>query len=448
MECEQARQFMNAFLDKEINDQELKKLNEHLDSCESCTVEFEELKYMVQLMGEIDLKELPLGFENELHEKLVLASKEMASEKYVGHQSAVKTNIFGSFIEKLSHFKMKRSYYAYAAIPAIMVIVIIATKGFLGQPKEEQAMAMESYDMLQETTAGAMYGDSNDGNRAGIEVAPISPSFSGAVEQENAFAKGSAPEATTEAALLDNKAKNDYRDGRMIIQTASLRMDVEKYDDVMTALKATVTDSGGYIENESTAYKNYNSETDNLKYGYITIRMPSEAYSTTLEQIKVLGLVTMNASNASDITKAYRDTAAEIENLKVTEARLREIMNQAVEIADILTIENELTRVRGSISSYEKQIKDWESLVDMTTITVELNEVKSLKPIVEPIDESLFGKAKEGLINTINDIRRTVESFVIWLVANSPILVLLALAAYILSIIIKRRKKGGTKNEK
>ncbi len=448
MECEQARKLMNAFVDKEIDDESLKKLNEHLDSCESCTVEFEELKYMVQLMGEIDLKELPLGFENELHEKLVIASKEMAYEKQLDKQIDVKTHFFGNIIDRLSQFRMKRSYYAIAAIPAIMVIVIIATKGFfIGQPKGEQAVAMESYDMLQETTAAAMYGDSSDGNRAGIDTAPSAPGITGVEEQENAFAKGSSPEATTEPSMLNADA-DDYREGRMIIQTANIRMDVEKYDDVMTTLKTMVTDSGGYIENESTSYKNYYSETDNLKYGYITIRMPSEAFNATLEQIKALGLVTMNASNASDITKAYRDTAAEIENLKVTEARLREIMNQAVEIADILTIENELTRVRGSISSYEKQIKDWESLVDMTTITLEMNEVKSLKPIVEPIDESLFGKAKEGLINTINDIRRAVENFVIWLISNSPILVLLAIAAYIISIIYKRRKKGGTKNEK
>jgi hypothetical protein len=448
MECEQARKLMNAFVDKEIDDESLKKLNEHLDSCESCTVEFEELKYMVQLMGEIDLKELPLGFENELHEKLVIASKEMASEKQLDEQSVAKTHLFGGIIERLSQFKMKRSYYAIAAIPAIMVIVIFASKGFfLGQAKEEQAVSMESYDMLQETTAAAMYGDSSDGNRAGIDTPPSAAGITGVEEQENAFAKGSSPAATTESSLL-NADTDDYRDGRMIIQTANIRMDVEKYDEVMTTLKTMVADSGGYIENETTSYKNYYSETDNLKYGYITIRMPSEVFNATLEQIKALGLVTMNASNASDITKAYRDTAAEIENLKVTEARLREIMNQAVEIADILTIENELTRIRGSISSYEKQIKDWESLVDMTTITLEMNEVKSLKPIVEPIDESLFGKAKEGLINTINDIRRALENFVIWLVSNSPILVLLAIAAYIISIIYKRRKKGGTKNEK
>ena len=301
MECEQARKLMNAFVDKEINDQELKKLNEHLDSCESCTVEFEELKYMVQLMGEIDLKELPLGFENELHEKLVIASKEMASERLPEKHLGEKTHFFESLIDRLSQFKMKRSYYAIAAIPAIMVIVIIASKGFfLGQAKEETAISMESYDMLQETTAGAMYGDSADGNRAGIEVAPSSPGIAGVEEQENAFTKGSSPTATTEPTML-NVDTEDYRDGRMIIQTANIRMDVEKYDDVMTTLKAMVMDSGGYIENESTAYKNYYSETDNLKYGYITIRMPSEAYSTTLEQIKALGLVTMNARDRKSV---------------------------------------------------------------------------------------------------------------------------------------------------
>jgi len=427
MECEQARKLMHAFIDKEINDHETNKLNEHLDACESCTVEFEEIKYMVQLMGEIDLKELPLGFENELHEKLIIASREMETEKPFSNQK----RWFEGIIERLSHFKIKRSFYAYAAIPAIMVVMIIATKGlFLGQSKGDSA-SMEAYDGLQDTTVSFVYGEALPG-----------------VPEESANAKGSTQTFTSDPVQIETDNLDHYREGRLIIQTASLRMDVEKYDDVMTSIKSMVTDLGGYIENESTAFKNYNLESEKLKYGVITIRMPATAYLATLNQIKGLGLVTMDASNAADVTKEYRDTAAEIENLKVTENRLREIMNQAVEIEDILTIENELTRVRGSISAFEKQIKNWEALVDMTTISVELNEVKSLKPKVEPIDDSLFGKAKEGLINTINGIRRSFENVVIWLITNAPILALLALAATLLSAVYKKFKKGGTKNEK
>ncbi len=422
MECEQAQKWMHAFIDEEINEQAFKKLNAHLDSCESCTIEFEELKYMVQLMGEIDLKELPLGYENELHDKLIVAAKEMASEKPI----ADRRPLFGNLIGRLSQFKMKRSYFAYAAIPAIMVITIFASKGFLGQQNADKAMSADSL----------MYGESTDGSMAG------------AFDQENVFTMEKSTAMAPQATNSPSDSTNDYREGRMIIQTASLRMDVEKYDDVMTELKAMISGAGGYIEDESSSYRYYNSDSDNLKYGYITIRMPSDAYNASLDQIKALGLVTLDSSNASDITKAYRDTASEIENLRVTEGRLREIMAQAVEIEDILSIENELTRVRGSISSYEKQIKDWESLVDMTTITVELNEVKNLKPKVEAIDESLFGKAKDGLINTINSIKHTFENFIIWLITSSPILVILALASYVISVIYKKIKRGGTKNEK
>lgn len=424
MRCEQARQLMNAYVDREINDQEQNKLNVHLDSCESCTVEFEELKYMVQLMGEIDLKELPLGFEEELHEKLLMAAQEVKAENKVNEKQNSLTNILNT----VKRFKWKRIYTAYVALPLVLMIVVLASKGLnLGGAKYESAVAASDLDdgyMQMETTA-AMFG-------RGEMESEESATFSKSMDSANYLTAAPAePPSTTDG---------DYREGRMIIQTASLNMDVEKYDQVMETLKNKVAASGGYVENESTSFKTYYSDTDNLKQGYITIRIPANGYNTILSEIKALGLVTMESSNANDITKMYRDTASEIENLKVTENRLREIMEKAVEIEDILAIENELNRVRSSINMYQKQIKDWEALVDMTTITVQLNEMKSLKPVVEPIDDSLFGKAKEGFIRSINNIRRSIESLIIWVVANSPFLVMLTIIALVISVIYKKRR--------
>lgn len=433
MRCEQARQLMNAYVDREINDQEQNKLNVHLDSCESCTVEFEELKYMVQLMGEIDLKELPLGFEEELHEKLILAAQEVKSENRVNEKQRSLSNIFNV----VKQFRWKRIYTAYVALPLVLVMVVLASKGLnLGGAKYESAVAASDLDdgyMVMETTA-AMFGHGEMESEEGA-------SFSKSMDSAN-YLTIAPSEAPAEA---QTTSEGDYREGRMIIQTASLNMDVEKYDQVMETLKNKVAASGGYVENESTSFKTYYSDTDNLKQGYITIRIPANGYNAILSEIKALGLVTMESSNANDITKMYRDTASEIENLKVTENRLREIMEKAVEIEDILAIENELSRVRSSINMYQKQIKDWEALVDMTTITVQLNEVKSLKPVVEPIDDSLFGKAKEGFIRSINNIRRSIENLIIWIVANSPFLVMLTILAFIISVIYKKRR---TKNEK
>ncbi len=458
MNCEQAKQMMNAFIDAEINDQEMDKLNTHLDSCESCTVEFEELKYMVQLMGEIELKELPLGYEEELHEKLILASLEMNEVKALNHSSneSEKNEFqnshegpFNGIVRSLKNFKFNKKFYTYAAIPAVLIIMVFATKDFWNASKDESSLASDEY-MVMETTAAAMeYGRVSDGAGIVTGSAPDVSFTESTSLKSNALTVGTvAPNGDAPSVDISNTdtiVEDNYREGRMIIQTASLQMDIEKYDDVMTQLKAYVTNANGYIENESTSFKYYISDTDQLKYGYVTLRIPAEGYNSVLDQIKQLGLVTNDSSNATDVTKAYRDTASEIENLKITEARLRDIMSQAVEIADILSIENELTRVRGSINSYEKQIKDWESLVDLTTITVTLNEVKSLKPVVEPIDESLWGKAKEGFINTINAIKHFIEQLFIWLIAKSPYLLGLAVIAIFTKLIYNKRRKSHEK---
>ncbi|MDN5352611.1 MAG: hypothetical protein PWQ12_1532, partial [Clostridiales bacterium] len=80
MNCENAIELMNAAIDGTINANEQAKLERHLETCESCTIEFEDLKYLVQVMGDTDLKALPLGFEEELHEKLVTAASEIQQE--------------------------------------------------------------------------------------------------------------------------------------------------------------------------------------------------------------------------------------------------------------------------------------------------------------------------------------------------------------------------------
>lgn len=418
MKCEQARDLMHAYVDDQVQSKEIEKLNQHLDSCESCTVEFEEIKYLVQLMGEMDLKALPKGFEEELHEKLVLAAQDFEKPSW-----------FDVIIKKLKTFKMKRMYYGFAAVPVMIMIVVLATRGFnpLKGSMDESAMDVMEYGMIEQETAAA----SLDGN--GLRTA-----FTESIQP----AAGASPEINAKSEDLSNleDLNLEYREGRLIIQSANLRLDLEKYDDVIAQIHEMVNQTGGYIESESTSFKYYNSDEDNLKYGYLTLRVPAEGYGSIITSIKSLGLVVNESNNASDITKMYRDTAAEIENLKVTEARFREIMAQAVEIEDILNIENELTRLRGSISNYEKQIQDWEALVDMTTIYVELNEVKNLKPVVEPIDDSLIGKAIDGLIGTVNGIIRGLENMFIWIISVSPYLIALAIGGFIVGKLYKKRR--------
>ena len=417
MKCEQARLLMNAKLDGEIDEKQMSQLNAHIDSCESCTIEFEDLKYISQTLEDLELKTLPSGFEDELHKKLLLAKDEMRfTEKKAPNIN--KTKI------------LSKKYFGFAAAAAVFAIIVFTAPRLMYQTKSAN---FESEDMY---ATGVM-----DSNRAAVEESGVM----------NEMAPSEAPETpeAAKAGMVDSvsltmteSTEDEYRDGRMIIQSTNISLDIEQYDTVVNQITQWVNESGGYIESHSTNLKTYYSDSDNLKQGYLTLRIPAAGYGTLVGQIKSLGLVLNESSNASDVTKAYRDTASELENLKVTEKRFREILSQATAIEDILSIENELTRIRGQINSYNKQLKDWEALVDLTTVTVSLNEVKSLKPTIEKIDDSLWGKSKEGFINTVNQMRRAFEQFIVWLISSIPVLVVLIIIGIIISIFYKRRKKN------
>jgi hypothetical protein len=441
MNCENAIELMNAAIDGTINANEQAKLERHLETCESCTIEFEDLKYLVQVMGDTDLKALPLGFEEELHEKLVTAASEIQQE----------TGGFSIKKEKmktlLNRFSQRKWQYGLAAVAVFAVVFVMSgpiLNGFRMGASSVSSMrgasdsvSPEAYEGIPETTAATiMFSEAMDSSAMKNNLliasgADGSPEYG--IATEDSAATG---------AVVSDGTDETYRTDRLIIYSANLSVSLEDYEGAVASIESWVNASGGYIENSSTNVKAYLENQETLKYGYLTLRVPVGEYTSIVENIKSLGLVTSENSYADDVTKQYRDTANTIENLKVTEARLREIMNQATDVSDILEIENELTRIRGQIDNYEQQIKDWEALADLATIQVSLDEVESLTPVIEPIDNSLWTRAKEAFIGSINALSRGLENIFIWLVANVIYLIIwfiIGVIAY--RVYLKRRKK-------
>ena len=151
------------------------------------------------------------------------------------------------------------------------MIVVLATRGFnpLKGSMEESAMDVMEYGMLEIETVAAS-----------VDANGLRATFSESVQPE----ASASPELNAKSEdLSPTKDLNlDYREGRLIIQSANLRLDLEKYDSVITQIHEMVNLSGGYIESESTSFKYYNSDEDNLKYGYLTLRVPAEGYGSKI----------------------------------------------------------------------------------------------------------------------------------------------------------------------
>lgn len=415
------------------------------EGCPSCRAYAAQLRTLKCALADWEPERLPEGFESRLHDGLMAARTDVPDAS-LNPQTAESP-------EKPSRWRMlvnrpwKRYSLALAGAAVLLIGVYIAPHYFGDLANDYAARAGHGVGYLSdtfestphETTETALFvpesgSDSDFG--ATLKEAPMEAKKADETAPTEAAAGkaiGTAPEAAQ---------RSDFREGRLMIKTASLNMEVEGYADVEASVKALVSEAGGYIENASTQFLEDPSRTEKpLKTGRMQIRIPEGAHEKVFGDIKALGRVMYENMSASDVTTAYRDTASEVQNLRITEDRLRNILKDATIMADILDIERELTRIRGDIEQKTQQLGHWEALVDMTTIELHLVEVRALKPSVEPIDAGLLDRAGEALIHTLNGIRGGFEAVVIGIIALSPFWIPLGALIALGIWKFKRRKR-------
>jgi hypothetical protein len=143
--------------------------------------------------------------------------------------------------------------------------------------------------------------------------------------------------------------------------------------------------------------------------------------------------------NGNDITKEYRDTYARAENLKVQEQSLQQLMAKAKSVDEILKIETELNRVRTDIDLLEGNLKQWDDLVQLSTIQISLTEVKEgeLKKVDVP---GIWGRAYNGFVGAVNNVLLGLEKVFVWAVTAIPYLVIIGAVGAAALYIVKRKK--------
>lgn len=158
-------------------------------------------------------------------------------------------------------------------------------------------------------------------------------------------------------------------------------------------------------------------KTDSLgAYGTVTMRVPVDSFERTLERLGQLGKVKSRTVTGEDVTVHVVDIESRVRNKRAEERQYLEIMSRANRIADIVTVSNELSRVRGEIEEAQGRLKYLKSAAAMSTIDVELNEKGSKKPLAEPSLGKTFSDAGRSLLGTLKAVARAV----IWLLVYVP----------------------------
>lgn len=445
MNCKACNDKLSLYLDQEVTPEERVQIDAHLKTCDACRKEYEELKKVQEMLKELPMKELPEGFEAELHEKLIQAKQEM--KQTPKHENTVK--------HIADHFRRNIKRYSLAVAACLIVLVSYESLGPTGMIMTKNApmeTAVEYDGGMTESapTISLQEADTNfapateefqltDEEMAAESVAPEMERGEEALDAVGAMAE----EPTSEMPSVSVTSKDrSAQTNRKIIQTGYISMDIEDYDATLESIMDMTVKMGGYVEDMSTRFQ-YGYRTENpLKMGHVTIRIPQMEFQGVMRTLDEFGQITDQNMTAEDITHQYRDMANEVANLEVREAKLREIMEKAEEIKDVLQVESELSRVRGQINQLKGTLIQWDQLVSLSRITINLYEVESLEVHIEPIDNSLTTRIREAFIHSINNLRYSLENLAILLVALFPFLIGYSIVGYIGWRIVRRGIKS------
>lgn len=427
MKCENIKELMSMYIDNEINEVDKAKFEKHIAQCPQCKEEYEILKDLVLECSEIDEVELPQGFMEELHKKLIVAQTNKPS--------------------KFTQFIRRANWKPVAGAVAAVLILAISVNSLVGN---------KSFNQVQ--SLGAQSADRGGNANYGMAIAPESAPAPAA--PEIAMKKGKSDiivqfseDITTVEGVnqIQTTASNMAPEqARKIIKNGNVSLKATDVQTKMQEITALAEQSGGYVESsyvdnivqptmELTQDAKIARETTTM-IANMTIKVPAEKFAGSFQTIIGMGKLVNQNSNSSDITSQYKDIEARVVNLKVQEKHLQEIMTKATNVEDTLKVEIELNRVRTDIDIMTGNLKNWDQLVEYSTIYINMTEVKEaeFKKVDMP---GVWQNAKQGFISTINTIRYGIERLFVFLISALPYILILGVALLLAVFWIKKKKK-------
>jgi len=203
---------------------------------------------------------------------------------------------------------------------------------------------------------------------------------------------------------------------RQVVRQAELTVEVTSFEDASASLVRIAEASGGFVADSTTSQ-------GEPPQGTFVLRIPARAFSRTLEQIGALGEVRGRRVSGQDVTEEFVDLQARIRNLERHERQLLTFMERATRMADLLAIEQELSRVRGDIERLGGRLRFLVHRVELAAVEVTLREKPRRTSGVFWDFTASWRRMQEAFLGTIRQLLAAGERLIVSLSALAPVLV-------------------------
>ncbi|MFD4023781.1 DUF4349 domain-containing protein [Streptomyces sp. NPDC058576] len=155
--------------------------------------------------------------------------------------------------------------------------------------------------------------------------------------------------------------------GTHVIRTATLSVEVKSVPKAVAAARGVAEGAGGLVASENTERLDDTYETSHL-----VLRVPQERFQEVLRELSGSGKLLSRASNAKDVTDQVVDVDSRISTQRASVARVRELMDKAEKINDVVALEGELSSRQSDLESLLAQQASLKDRTSLATITLDL----------------------------------------------------------------------------
>ena len=236
---------------------------------------------------------------------------------------------------------------------------------------------------------------------------------------------------------------------RKLIYQAYYSIETTEFDADYAFILDTLESVNGYAQSASvngtrpTEYGDYGRNAD------LYLRIPVERYNDFLAALEGVGNITSKSQYTDDVSAQYIDVESRINILTTQLDQLNELMTQAKDMEDIIVLKQEISDVMYELEQFEGQKRQLDNLIDYTTITIYLSEVNEISTI-SASEKGLSERIGDNFSNVFDGLVRFGEGLVIFIVAGSPVWILIGILVFVIIRISKRKKvkKETEKKEK
>lgn len=158
---------------------------------------------------------------------------------------------------------------------------------------------------------------------------------------------------------------------RLLVRRAELVVEAERPEALEPRVQEIIRAAEGYVESSVVSEGRLRA----------SLRVPSAAMESTLASLSALGEVERRQVSALDVTEQVIDLEARLQNQRAVRDRLRQHLDRAAAVSDVIQVERELARVQAEIEMLEGRLERLRTETALSQINLEIRQKRILGPL-------------------------------------------------------------------